>query len=77
MAKKKTIENESLEVELTETTETVTPITETEQPALLRGYIRIKKVGKESQGVVIHSKDYGENKTYKPTEWEMIDAKKK
>lgn len=72
---KKTTENE---VELTPEIDEVQPVQQVEPTQLLRGYIRIVKKGSTSgKGVVINANSYGEEKTYKPSEWEIVDAKKK
>lgn len=75
MPKKKEIV-ETLENELVETSEEVTPITLMEsQPTIKNGYIRIKRKGKEGNGVVISVRLWGVQ--FKESEWEIVEEYKK
>lgn len=67
-------------VELEATTEEVPSVVEVQpeaQAQLLRGYIRVIKKGGAGNGIVINARNYGEDKTYKPSIWELVDSKKK
>lgn len=77
MAKNKNVPEN---VELEATTEEVPSVVEVQpeaQAQLLRGYIRVIKKGGAGKGIVINARNYGEDKTYKPSIWELVDSKKK
>lgn len=77
MAKNK---KETVNVELEATIEEVPSVAEVQpepQAQLLKGYIRIIKKGGAGNGIVINSRNYGDDKTYKPSVWEIVDSKKK
>jgi len=77
MAKTK-IEPENVELEATiEEVPSVAEIQPEPQAQLIRGYIRVIKKGGSGKGIVINARNYGEDKTYKPSIWEVVDAKKK
>jgi hypothetical protein len=77
MAKtKKETENVELEVTIEEVPSVVEVQPEV-QAQLLRGYIRVIKKGGAGNGIVINARNYGEDKTYKPSIWELVDSKKK
>ena len=77
MAKTK---NQPENVELEATIEEVPSVVEVQpeaQAQLLRGYIRVIKKGGAGNGIIINSRNYGDDKTYKPSVWEIVDSKKK
>jgi hypothetical protein len=73
MAKKKTtMENE---IELQPETTEVAPITKTETIDLKNGYVQIREIGKEGNGVIVKAIHFG--KIYPESKWEIIATKKK
>ena len=82
MAKKVIAENieEVQAVELTESVEAVKPVAEQKKPEPVQkaGYIRIRKKGKDGNGIVVHTSAFGEGKMFGTDIWEAYgDAKKK
>lgn len=77
MAKKKPIENmEDTNLEITPEVVEVAPIAkvETTEP-MPTGYVQIKLIGKESNGIVVKAKQFGT--TYSKEKWELVSTKKK
>lgn len=77
MAKKKdTQELEVVNDELIESTEEVAPITMMEvQPTIKNGYIRIRRKGKEGNGIVISVRLWGVQ--FKSEDWDILEEYKK
>jgi len=76
MAKKKPIENmEDTNLEITPEVVEVAPIAKEETTPLLSGYIQIKQIGKESNGIVVKAKQFGT--IYPKDKWELVATKKK
>lgn len=76
MAKKKPIENmEDTNLEITPEVVEVAPIAKEETTPLLSGYIQIKQIGKESNGIVVKAKQFGT--IYTHDKWELVATKKK
>jgi hypothetical protein len=72
MAKKKPMENE---IELQPESTEVAPITATETTEIKSGYVQIRQIGKEGNGIIVKANQVG--KIYPESVWEIIATKKK
>lgn len=76
MAKKKEIQEVQIDTELVETIEDVKPITLVEQqPTIQNGYIRIRRKGKEGNGIIISVRLWGVK--FNSDEWDLMEEFKK
>lgn len=66
---------EETTLEATPEIKEVAPIAKEETTPLLSGYIQIKLIGKESNGIVIKANQFGT--TYPKDKWEIVATKKK
>lgn len=77
MAKKKEVQlDANIVTELVETIEDVKPITLVEQqPTIQNGYIRIRRKGKEGNGIIISVRLWGVK--FNSDEWDLMEEFKK
>lgn len=76
MAKKKEIQEVQIDTELVETIEDVNSVTLLEQqPTIQHGYVRIRRKGKEGNGIIISVRLWGS--IFNSDEWDLMEEFKK